>query len=49
MIAPVVGLDVAREWAILPDSKIPEGMRAGTLRYVTMALRTGQPAVTARS
>ena len=49
MIAPVVGLDIAREWAILPGSKLPEGMRAGTLCYVSMALRTGQPAVTARA
>ena len=39
--ASVFGLDGAREWAMLPGSKTLDGMRVGTLCYVSMALRAG--------
>jgi SAM-dependent methyltransferase len=41
MLASVFGLAGAREWAILPGSKTLDGMRMGTLCYVSMALRAG--------
>ena len=44
----VFGPAGAREWAMLPGSLTLDGMRIGTLCYVSMALRAGQPAVTAR-
>lgn len=47
-LATVFGRDGAREWAIVPGSVTLDGMRFGTLCYVSMALRAGQSSVTAR-
>jgi SAM-dependent methyltransferase len=46
-LASVFGLAGAREWAIVPGSMTLDGMRAGTLCYVSMTLRAGQPSVQA--
>lgn len=48
ILASVFGLGGAREWSILPGSMTLDGMRAGTLCYVSMTLRAGQPSVEAR-
>jgi ubiquinone/menaquinone biosynthesis C-methylase UbiE len=44
-LAPVLGLEGARQWAVAPGSRALDGMRAGILCYVSMTLRAGQPAV----
>jgi ubiquinone/menaquinone biosynthesis C-methylase UbiE len=38
-IAPVLGLEGARQWSAVPGSRLVEGLRAGFLRYVSMSLR----------
>jgi ubiquinone/menaquinone biosynthesis C-methylase UbiE len=47
-LAPVLGLDAAREYMIVPGSKTLDALRVGTLCYVSMAVRAGQPLVEAR-
>jgi ubiquinone/menaquinone biosynthesis C-methylase UbiE len=42
-LAPVLGLNGARQWTALPGSRTLEGIRDGSLRYVSMALHAGQP------
>jgi SAM-dependent methyltransferase len=47
-LAPVLGLDAAREYMIVPGSQTLDALRVGTLCYVSMAVRAGQPSVQAR-
>lgn len=48
-LAPVLGLEGARQWTAAPGSRLVEGMRAGILYYVSMALRAGQPVMPRRA
>jgi SAM-dependent methyltransferase len=42
-LAPVLGLDAAREYMIVAGSQTLDALRVGTLCYVSMAVRAGQP------
>jgi hypothetical protein len=48
-LAPVLGVDAAREWMMVPGAQTLDRLRVGTLCYMSMAVRVGQPSVQARA